>query len=249
MPTHNYIDLIGYRVGRLLVIGEDPTVNDKQIYWLCLCSCDNLVSIRGSHLRDSSTKSCGCLIHDLNISRGFDPRDSDTHKVCRNCNLVKPLEEFSKLEKSSDGINYWCKKCFKGTVVKWYYKDPRKRMLAAAKSRAKRDGLNFNIDLEDIIIPENCPLLNIPLKSASGGRGRHTRNSPTLDKIIPKLGYVKGNVVVISFAANAIKHDAAIDELELLTKNLRRIIDSKRSESCDHPESVCEGVPESRGKP
>lgn len=44
---------------------------------------------------------------------------------------------------------------------------------------------------------------------------------PSLDKIIPKLGYVKGNVWVVSNKANRIKSNATIEELELLVKNLK----------------------------
>lgn len=44
---------------------------------------------------------------------------------------------------------------------------------------------------------------------------------PSLDKIIPKLVYVKGNVWVVSNKANRIKSNATIEELELLVKNLK----------------------------
>jgi hypothetical protein len=43
----------------------------------------------------------------------------------------------------------------------------------------------------------------------------------TIDKIDPKKGYVKGNVWIISFRANRIKYDASLEELALITKNLR----------------------------
>lgn len=37
--------------------------------------------------------------------------------------------------------------------------------------------------------------------------------SPSLDRIDNRLGYVKGNVIVVSHRANAIKRDATLDEL------------------------------------
>lgn len=46
-------------------------------------------------------------------------------------------------------------------------------------------------------------------------------DSPTIDKIIPNLGYVKGNVWVISAKANRMKSNATVEELELLVKNLK----------------------------
>lgn len=91
--------------------------------------------------------------------------------------------------------------------------DPKQqaiRLYDNAKLRASRQSLPFDIDVSDIIIPEQCPVLGIPLQV---GVGRPTDNSPTLDKIIPELGYVKGNVIVVSYKANRIKTDATIDEL------------------------------------
>lgn len=41
-------------------------------------------------------------------------------------------------------------------------------------------------------------------------------NSPTLDKIEPALGYVPGNIIVISGRANRLKADATIDELRAI---------------------------------
>ena len=77
---------------------------------------------------------------------------------------------------------------------------------------------DFNIDLDDIVLPKVCPLLNIPLSINSNNKDY----SYSLDKIDPKKGYVKGNVWVISFRANKIKNDASLSELELLTSNLRK---------------------------
>ena len=38
--------------------------------------------------------------------------------------------------------------------------------------------------------------------------------------MIPELGYIKGNVWVISNKANRIKNNATLEELRLLVKNL-----------------------------
>lgn len=90
-----------------------------------------------------------------------------------------------------------------------------------AKKRAKRLGIPFDLNLEDIVIPAKCPLLGIPLVLD------HTTmcdDSPSLDKLIPSKGYVRGNILVISMRANRIKQDASIDELMLLTENLHNIL-------------------------
>lgn len=60
-------------------------------------------------------------------------------------------------------------------------------------------------------------MLGIPLFKS----GKTSANSPTLDRKNSALGYTKDNVWVISHRANSAKSNLTIDELELLTKNLR----------------------------
>jgi len=87
----------------------------------------------------------------------------------------------------------------------------------AAKTRAKRDRLPFSITIHDIVIPDTCPLLGIPLiRNRGNGPGP---NSPSLDKINPALGYVKGNIQIISFMANSMKQNATLEQMEMLVKN------------------------------
>lgn len=87
-----------------------------------------------------------------------------------------------------------------------------------AKYRAKRGNYPFDITKEDIEVPESCPVLGIPLFVTDG---KFSENSPTIDKIIPSLGYVKGNVEVISHRANQLKQDGTIEELELILKYMK----------------------------
>lgn len=83
-------------------------------------------------------------------------------------------------------------------------------MCSAAKARAKMYNLPFNITKDDICIPKYCPALGVELKVAEG---RMKPNSPSLDKIIPSLGYVKGNIQVLSLKANLMKQNASPYEL------------------------------------
>jgi hypothetical protein len=100
--------------------------------------------------------------------------------------------------------------------------DAPRRMLARSKHRAKIAGIPFNITLEDIRIPELCPVLGFPLIPHQGRRGYHP-NSPSLDRIIPALGYTKGNVRVISARANLLKNDATTEELRAVLSDLERL--------------------------
>lgn len=95
----------------------------------------------------------------------------------------------------------------------WRKNNPVPRMLSVARGRARDAGIPFDLCPEDVIIPEFCPILGIKLER---GEGVCTTNSPSLDKVIPLLGYVKGNVQVISMKANAMKQAASMDELIML---------------------------------
>ena len=81
-------------------------------------------------------------------------------------------------------------------------------MFYDARKRAAALDLPFLIEPEHIVIPERCPVLGFLLTTKGQ---RDTR--PSLDRIIPSLGYVPSNVRVISFRANRIKSDATPDEL------------------------------------
>jgi hypothetical protein len=83
-------------------------------------------------------------------------------------------------------------------------------LLQNARQRALRYGLPFDLTLDDILVPEQCPVLGIPLRT---GEGKASPYSPSLDRIDPRLGYVRGNVLVLSHRANTLKSDATPVEL------------------------------------
>lgn len=96
------------------------------------------------------------------------------------------------------------------------------KLFHAAKARAKRKGIRFSIKLEDIQIPAVCPLLGIPIRL-----GGPRRDSPSLDRINPKKGYVPGNIWVVSQRANKIKNDATLEEFDMIARNWRNAIGRK----------------------
>lgn len=103
------------------------------------------------------------------------------------------------------------------------YDTPRYRMWNSAAKRARRKNLPFSLLLDDIPqIPEACPILGIPLEK-SYGVGGVTFNSPTLDRIIPSLGYVPGNIQIISQRANVIKNDASAEEIQKVADYMKGI--------------------------
>jgi hypothetical protein len=85
-------------------------------------------------------------------------------------------------------------------------------MYRRAKARAKERGLSFNIEVTDVVIPSTCPVLGVPMINHSGKSGGR-KYSPSLDRIDNDLGYVKGNIMVMSHQANMMKSSASIKDL------------------------------------
>jgi hypothetical protein len=91
-------------------------------------------------------------------------------------------------------------------------------MWTNARARARRVGVPFNLELSDIHIPTHCPVLGIPLSPKRTGVQGGADHSPSLDRIRPDRGYVRGNVVVISSKANSIKSNATADEIATVAR-------------------------------
>jgi hypothetical protein len=145
------------------------------------------------------------------------------NKACKQCKQILPFSEFHKHKSCLFGINNVCKRCRIPLTKKNYWSIPLERiMYDRAKSRAKKYNIEFNLDMEDIIIPDVCPVLGIPLFR---GEKVISDNTPSLDKIIPSKGYIKGNVVVISYKANRIKSDATHEEILMVGNWLKKIVD------------------------
>lgn len=171
-------------------------------------------------------------------------------KKCTKCNQEKNNIDFHKCSVNKDGLYKWCKTCKieydrnyrKSDKVQTYYKSKEYRekkklyeyerrinspeiiMYTWVKNRAKRKNLPFNLEISDIIIPDKCPLLEIPIfMKPYKQKGSFCPNSPSIDKIIPKLGYIKGNIMIISMKANIMKSNASIEELKTFSKNIQKI--------------------------
>ena len=64
-------NLIGQRFGRLLVF-KDSGKRSKagEMIWSCKCDCGNSSEVRGHSLRNGHTKSCRCLMKEINTKHG-----------------------------------------------------------------------------------------------------------------------------------------------------------------------------------
>ena len=168
-------------------------------------------------------------------------------KVCKQCNKELTDENWYKsLQKS---YSYVCKTCHTERTKQWeeanpervkelqkkskkkryspdnsreyYHKRPEIGLWSRAKKRAEQKGIPFNIEVSDINIPDVCPLTGAKIET---GRVSSKPSSPSLDKINPSKGYVKGNVWVISHLANTVKSNLTLKELQTILTNLERLI-------------------------
>jgi hypothetical protein len=109
--------------------------------------------------------------------------------------------------------------------TRWTKRNPERRQYQRAKERAKKKGLEFSVPFAEIIWPEFCPALGVRLARAVRGESysEARENSPSLDRIDNRKGYVSGNVIVVSFRANRLKSNASLDEMQRLLDFYRRL--------------------------
>lgn len=88
------------------------------------------------------------------------------------------------------------------------------------KARSKRLNIEFNISIEDVVVPEFCPILGLKLKINT--RMGSKDDSATIDRLNPRLGYIKGNVAVMSHLANRIKSNATTKQIKLVYEWLNK---------------------------
>lgn len=97
-----------------------------------------------------------------------------------------------------------------------YYRSMQRRLFENAKKRASKQGIPFDITIDDIIVPDVCPVFKVPFVWGEGINDY----SPSLDKIRPELGYVPGNIKVICNMANRIKSNANSDQVKQVLEYL-----------------------------
>jgi len=142
-------------------------------------------------------------------------------EVCKKCSLKS--------------VKQYCTPEYKRRLRK---KDPRKSLWSAARARARKKGLSFDITFEDVVIPKVCPLLNIPIEPSSLDDGVYgpLNGSPSIDRKDNNKGYTRDNIWIISHRANTAKGNLTLSELEILLSNIQRVL-YKQGELLETPEA------------
>lgn len=162
-------------------------------------------------------------------------------RSCTQCKEEKPRTEFSWKGTDHKRLTSRCHSCRRANykenpernrqraieyhrsnrdaiLARMKERNPEFFLLRDAKKRARDCGVPFNLTLADITIPAHCPVLGFKMQAHEGKCGF---DSPTLDRVVPARGYVRGNVVVISHRANTIKSDATLNELLATVRYVR----------------------------
>jgi hypothetical protein len=188
------INLVGRKFGRWTVICGVIGASERRtdLHWLCECSCKQKTRavLRGNSLRSENSTSCGCVRREVARAIG---RTAGTNAA-----------------KKRAGANYISRDDF------WY------RLCSGRMHVAKKRNISFGfLSVHEFatycksIAPQTCPVFNMPLEVA---KKRMSSWSYSIDRIDPKLGYVRGNIQIISWKANALKGNATLDELTAFAK-------------------------------
>lgn len=137
---------------------------------------------------------------------------------CQSDTTMKYLVAHPEIDRTANDAKWNHSDKGKTAKQKWKDKDIRwawaVSAVGGARQRSRAKNLMFDLDNNYIyaMLPETCPVLGNTI-IYDNKRG-YSPDSPSIDRIDPSKGYVKGNVAVISFRANMIKSDAGVFELE-----------------------------------
>src|SRR5678815_1553277 len=184
-------------MGYCLVCGESRPESDFRTTARRFTECSSCRSARCSRIRKASIEYV------------------TSDRACPGCGVV---------HRAADLYKGRCKPCRNryhreyqrrtGHSKKEYHsrkKNPASYIYRNVKNRAHYNKIPFDLTPADIVIPTHCPILGFELTAPGSGQcGR----SPSVDRLIPELGYVRGNIAIISLKANQLKNNATAAELE-----------------------------------
>lgn len=158
-------------------------------------------------------------------------------KKCRTCGRERHLRCFWKQKSAKSGYQSECRDCMKIRNTSWHrnnlvavrarnavntnrsrFHNFEKFLLRGVRQRARLFGHEFDLTITDIVIPDRCPVLDIPLVINAGlSRGHGMKDhSPSVDRVDNSKGYTRDNILIVSFRANRLKSNATPQELRRL---------------------------------
>ena len=168
-------------------------------------------------------------------------------KLCRTYKKNLNYKKFRKVNSLKKGLNKgkfvgWtdinggkrfstCSKCEKDRFYQRYRSNPIPQLIYNFKKRAKLTGVPFDLEPQDIknklnLAGSKCPVLGVDMEISKLG-SKNNDLTPSIDRIDPKKGYVKDNIIVVSMRANRIKTDATVDEIRRVSDFYEKLLKNK----------------------
>jgi len=117
--------------------------------------------------------------------------------------------------------------------LKWsenYRRDPKKwakQRICQIRCKCRKIGMELTITEDDLVLPDVCPVLGIPLVIGQGGMPNP--NLASVDRLDNSKGYTPDNVRVISLRANQLKRDATLEELQAVVRYMTEELETKKA--------------------
>lgn len=157
------------------------------------------------------------------ISYRYNNRETVKHRYTCVCDCGKTSVSFKDSLLKGGSKSCGCQRGAKTNRKRNHNYD----MWLNAKTRARLAGLEFNLELDDLQVPDVCPVFGTNLIR---GTGKRTSDSPSLDRIDNTKGYTKDNIWIISYRANEMKNRYSLDDLEKLVIALKQVWPDGREE-------------------
>ena len=133
------------------------------------------------------------------------------YKICSTCKQKLELNADNfPTRKRVNGMGYrgQCRECY-NELRRSNPQYAQTKAIQSARDRAKKRGLDFNLDIKALHFPKVCPILNIKLEHGK----KDWTTSPSIDRIDNDKGYTLDNVIVVSSLANSIKNCATWQQI------------------------------------
>ena len=176
----------------------------------------------GRILKGIKKEYCECSICGVdNISEFYKTNRS----VCKKCISKISGDKYRNLSVGD-------KKLYINKQIKWGSNNLIKIRVLAAKHRAKKKKIAFDIDeafINELLVKQNglCKYSGVLLdiNSIGGVKTQMNINSLSIDRINSDKGYTKDNVVLVSAIVNTMKSDLTEKEFLSVINNICKTID------------------------
>lgn len=134
-------------------------------------------------------------------------------QVCMQYGVIRVASESRRQVKRDAYTRKW------GDLTQDLY-DVKRAKFRLKKANATRNGDVFTVEFSELVFPEVCPILGIPIDYESEGV---SEGSPSFDQIAAGRGYISGNVCVMSWRANRIKNNGTAEEHKKIAEWLTKL--------------------------